>query len=1136
MNGLTGLGGAPTAARPEPRLRNPLLDALFGPPPPLLRGVLHELEAYTQYTVLVPPAQVLLGETDGSGRPLADLCRQDEFVRSHILRNNTCVATLSHAGAGRAQLYVCSTMNGKQVLLKNNCLFTGKGFRRSMRVKALAVAHMAPVLARLPHHAQVCVVHLATSLYGPVPALEPGQAPPKAPSKHSTLLTFDDLLRNYPLLAAAMSPAFQALFHHNNRQYERLRTRQRMPVDQITLLFAQYVAAALDIVQASVGSDGSPVRSLLQAITRLNPETNLDSLIHEYVELNVYDRVWLLLVWQLSETPPGVALTPDFYADISCLALSQLDIPVAHPWHLNVLYRRVAAAIKVFSVLALPAVTNQRQKADVLARTIEVLTSSDTALPDRADEKPHSLLSLTIDADTLVGLLVMVVAHSKVPNLEAHLHYVRHFGVPGSDLGFASYILSNIDAVVFHLRSHHADMAVSSAANYRLWFALEFSDLPTVKSLVEDAQRIHPHELPSSHFLRCKNINGESCLNFAIRLGSPEIFAYMLDSTARWISVEDILFDKNTTTNQTLLMVALQKETPGITLHLLDLLLACLSPQELRAYLACKDAHGRTVAHYLSHDLDALDRLGGLVDWTTKDNSSQTALFCLCRCFDHPDYSLLVEKAFAFIDTLTLDVHTDKNGNTVLHALARGAELVLPRFLVDVNALNKKNLTPAVLYLRYSRVDNMRQVLRDPRFYFDMEEPVACYTLMDYYLFLARKFLKGHNQDFPEIEKLLIRKWFERYPQKADRVGFLNAKFDASSADWLVNVVTGNTTKYVALEKIRQCYKLQKSATRMNFLPGPEVFWANFASGSVTVATNAKYHSNRALEHLAIVYAAMAYLAGPQRKQALRLLERCMQDSHSAVYDAARDLALQVEALEAGRDRVKLTQLHVREIFYFTDFTARNLSKYADVITRFQHLCSLASCKGQDLRSALDHFLTGIDYLGSAPLDIEHDWRSIDQSVFPAYLLWLVSCARELVRNCELLVKKLNQWEETYTKVRALNTELKKYEDLVPPGTHLEPVQTQDDLLFFRFGLGDTKKSRYRKLAQLKAEEVDKLMEANLDIKLDHEALATSVSEFMDFRAKFLKYAIKQHVLRTLVLLRNRQYELSRAVLEVKRR
>lgn len=1209
-----------------PLLHNPLLNCIFNNPlheKLAVKSTILQLSlAHNDYAILVPPAHILQECHDDSAQKLADLCyHNDDFVRSHIIKISVAFSATT-APVTKVQLIIYNTMNGKQVLVKNRMVFTGKGFKKSMKLSIVDVGHFVSFCDYFPKGSRFLLLYIEDLLFGhkngPPALLAAQQIPPetKTPASGPPEVTFERILRTFPLLSQAMSEHFYVLFHHNNRQFQRLRTRRRMKLDAVVEDFRAIVDETNKIVEKCVladTADGERAYNLINAVLRKYPTLDLDTLLHEYVELNIYDNLWLQLVFQYQnykedddiggDELPRLILTPSLYKDLSCLSLNQLEVPADEPWYVNVLYKRVSDAIEVFSRLADPSTSHRSLKVRILTETINILTEGSTT------EKASS--DFVVDADTLIGLSIMVVVHSKVPNLEAHLYYVRHFECTshfvkegshkrhGEDSGFLNYIISNFEAVIYHLslgklNVHLEELSVLSTQNYKLWSAIQKKSVVQVQELLDEVEEeFDGQTLPRNHYLRSRNIHGESCFTFAIHTRNSDLFHTLMSRTAQWFLFEELLFDKNTSSDQNLLMLALQEEAHDMVMEIIDILEETASVEEQVYYYNSRDVNGRSVGHYLSHDIEALERIGHLIDWRAKDINSYTPLLSLCRCYDHPNYKDLIAKAFACVngghsDPVTYDDHTDKSGNTLLHVIANDIDasglLDEKKSLIDVNQLNDKQLSPVGVYMRYSRVENLERLFKDKRLIFDLEDPKNFYNILDYYSFSASRSQGGNLDTLLKVRLAVVTEFFRHnFPSKiVIEFGAMNARYDGNLKDWLVNIVykdsgdpaiasvvkfvnvpSGNpaiATKYISLSQLRQLVKIHTIASPLSFSLSPEAFWVNFPAHSSTIPFCSKFRVNRILEHLTLLFLSMSYRSRATQTSFLQSFSLCCRNDSVLVLDYMNEYSHQQELEKTKLGEIKLSQRKIEEIEYFLEFSKTDLVKYRTQISRLAKLTAVGGVKQCDLRSVYDHLLSKLPQASSSELDVDKEHRVIDAPYhkFHSYVSWIEMSVFELVKNCGVVSEKLQRWKLIYSRIKDLNVEIYKFEEQVV--THENDHKKSDQALVHSdqslpailrrstlsidavpldedesktstfFGLIDSKKSRYRKLLHMKAEEVKKLMELNVEIKLDHEVIAAEISHFLAFRLGFIAFAIKQFTKSSLVLLRHRHYELTKTL------
>lgn len=129
---------------------------------------------------------------------------------------------------------------------------------------------------------------------------------------------------------------------------------------------------------------------------------------------------------------------------------------------------------------------------EVLLSTTKVLSTVPESepgqnLPDNGQtngEKPPSML--TINADVLVSLLLLVVIRSQVRHLQARLSYMQHFiYIDDVESGEMGYALSTFEAVLTYLQHDSAGLRRASARNRRLWKAVKMANLEDLRGILE---------------------------------------------------------------------------------------------------------------------------------------------------------------------------------------------------------------------------------------------------------------------------------------------------------------------------------------------------------------------------------------------------------------------------------------------------------------------------------------------------------------------------------------------------------------------------------------------------------------------------------------------------------------------------
>ena len=104
--------------------------------------------------------------------------------------------------------------------------------------------------------------------------------------------------------------------------------------------------------------------------------------------------------------------------------------------------------------------------------------------------KPQQLNSekpiMTINADTLVSLLLYVVIKAQVKHLQARLIYIRHFiFIDDVDSGELGYALSTFEAVLSYLDRESGGLRRASRRNKALWDAAAKGNVTELKKIME---------------------------------------------------------------------------------------------------------------------------------------------------------------------------------------------------------------------------------------------------------------------------------------------------------------------------------------------------------------------------------------------------------------------------------------------------------------------------------------------------------------------------------------------------------------------------------------------------------------------------------------------------------------------------
>ncbi|KKA26308.1 hypothetical protein TD95_001768 [Thielaviopsis punctulata] len=146
--------------------------------------------------------------------------------------------------------------------------------------------------------------------------------------------------------------------------------------------------------------------------------------------------------------------------------VTQLGLAIAE-------FRKISNSMSPHSMLEL-LLSTMKRATDI--------TESSTTKPGTPGEKPV----LTVNADTLVSLLLFVVIRAQVKNLQARLVYIRNFiYFDDVDAGEMGYALSTFEAVLAYLSIDSSGLRRASHRNKELWDAVASGDLEAVRGNME---------------------------------------------------------------------------------------------------------------------------------------------------------------------------------------------------------------------------------------------------------------------------------------------------------------------------------------------------------------------------------------------------------------------------------------------------------------------------------------------------------------------------------------------------------------------------------------------------------------------------------------------------------------------------
>lgn len=744
---------------------NPLLNAVFNHPSPSskVKDIVNKISSSSGYTLLIPQTSQLEWNVDkDTALPFRDLCLHDDFIASHIIQ----VSLSSRNNHQRARYY--GTLNGRTVIIKDNEIYTHKGFKTQIKARIISEYFFSPALDSMSGDGQFLVYEINVPLIGS-PMLSKEVSPTisskyqlvnimddgisgKSKKKKKQLMglsssssssssddsldkkTFEVILSQYPALGRQLSGPLSLLVDNFD-------TSECKDEEELLNTLDNAVELAIQIFQSA---DANIISKM--AVEHDLSGDDLTGLLQNYVEFYVYNKLWDRLITFRKEQDREVS---DAVESIKNVDISQIGIPSVSEGELLKLDRTVNAAVE--EIQKLPNSFGSEAKIKTLLSVLRILggngnnsvdgssKSSNTPVNEtlngvektsngkppsdeneNTNNKESTSTSVAINADLLVSLMVLVLARSGLKNLDSELYYIQNFTYRDTGTGSIGYGLLTFEGVLYHIRHETKKLSELSDANEALWNAI-MDKTSDVSSHITKLKKNHHMSSDWQTVVRSRNSTGESSLMLTLQNNNLPAVNVLL-SLKDAITIDYIMSD-TTLEGASLLLTAVQSEHKEIIDTFLTYIDKNFSKDQKMEYFQYEDKWNRTIGHYLFHALWIIERVSGFVDWNKKDVNGQSPLFALCRCYDHPQYHELLNLGFkswlkhekkttkANPDLLE---HVDNKGNTLLHIMKdnKALEKVL-EYQVDVNWPNHRGLTPLMIFSKYSRINAILLLRQD---------------------------------------------------------------------------------------------------------------------------------------------------------------------------------------------------------------------------------------------------------------------------------------------------------------------------------------------------------------------------------------------------------------------------------------
>ncbi|KAF1817492.1 hypothetical protein P152DRAFT_454079 [Eremomyces bilateralis CBS 781.70] len=443
---------------------------------------------------------------------------------------------------GKAKQY--STVNGRTVIVKDSFVYSNKGFKHLNQIQLLNdVLYYPDNLDAQPW----LVYFISKPLTGVLEAMTivpaslentaqstalpdtdaPSSSTSQHPPKKKDIKTLMELMNHFPLIAKQMQPGLERIFREFGKEMDQPPPPMPKPPPPV-LRRRQSSVSSMESLTASLHSNLSgtsqPHISLLelsdqedfmrrsletavtaaidlfqmvdkQQLSNLGATTDLtgpvvERLIERYVAEQVNDAVLFPRICAIrrgedAELEARIRQMHD-------IDISQVGINLGNSrQNKQQLALRIQKAVDAFKRMGVAS--SPQEMAEILLLTQKAITMPESP-PTESNEYPSASSNqlekqdsvLTINADTLVSLLLIVVIRSSVRHLQARLSYMRHFlFIDDVESGEIGYALSTFEAVLSYLAGNSSGLRRSSRLNKCLWEAVRNGEVEDIKYLLQ---------------------------------------------------------------------------------------------------------------------------------------------------------------------------------------------------------------------------------------------------------------------------------------------------------------------------------------------------------------------------------------------------------------------------------------------------------------------------------------------------------------------------------------------------------------------------------------------------------------------------------------------------------------------------
>ncbi|UKZ61665.1 uncharacterized protein TrAtP1_002923 [Trichoderma atroviride] len=448
---------------------------------------------------------------------------------------------------GKARQF--NTLNGRSVIVKDSFIYSNKGFKNLAQAQILndtiwypdvfeqrqwLVYYISKPLigaweeVRLEPAVLISGVRSRAAAEQQQKRQANGDSADALPRKKD-IRSFHDLLNHFPMIARQMQPGLEKLFVEFTTVFQKplppppsasyipdpkpdgpvTSAARRARADSLTARNGKahlhnnlpveedfYAEDDEDIMRASLESAVTAAIDIFQGVDKqqlslLGATTDLTGpLVEKLIERYIAENVHGLLFGKLSAIKRRDDLELEAkIRKMEFIDISQLGIAIDGGLKAkNDLVTQLNPAVDEFRRIS--NAMSPPEMLDLLLSTMKIASQlTDTSRPlagASAEASTSEKAIMTVNADTLVSLLLYVIIRSQVKNLQARLTYIRNFNfVEDVDSGEMGYALSTFEAVLAYLFTDSAGLRRASKKNRALWDAAKGADMKALRDIME---------------------------------------------------------------------------------------------------------------------------------------------------------------------------------------------------------------------------------------------------------------------------------------------------------------------------------------------------------------------------------------------------------------------------------------------------------------------------------------------------------------------------------------------------------------------------------------------------------------------------------------------------------------------------